>query len=916
MIIERVELENVLSHRRTRIDFGRGIIAIVGPNGAGKTSIIDAITYAMFGSHSRGTRSRKDALIRLGASIARISIEFTANGHRYRLQKVVQRNGATQAHLYQVGDGTTRLLARGVESVKAELRKILGIDPVLADLLLVTRQGEIDEILVNKERRIDIMNTILKLRAIEKAYERLASILRLLRAKRDMLEEQYHREEARLREAEESAREYRKVVEELERLKPLLEEAEREHIQLKDRVNELRRLKQRFDFLNAKKEELERTLKRLEQEYEEARREYEIALNAKEELKELEKLEESLRLVEKALNLANEVSRDRQLLASLRSRLERIKAELEALPEAERAKEEYERLRAVVDELEHDSKRYLQVKSQLEQLEARARLLRERANNRMKNLLDKLRAAVPLDFPREPSKIIEKIESMIYSLDKTIDATRVKLEIIHGQVEAKRSEIRDLEEKLMKLTEAQGKCPLCGRPLSDEHRIELISRMRAQKKRLESELKKLEVQELVLRKELRDLESRKRLLERLARTVQGEAKSIELMLREAGEAEKQKQELQQQYLELFAKYKEHEEARRRLRELEVWMNKYQRLRALADEYKSLEAEVARLEDEIAEREKLLKDVLDKAGLDLEGLEKASKRISDYREYIASVRSEAARLPQAEAKLHKLGAEIDRVRSELESITSELEEIGDIGSTLEHAEARLVELEDKLKELRSQVARLEGMREKLEIMVSKTEHLRSRVSQLRDKLQRYGDAIHALERIRRALGPEGIPKVIRQAVKNILEYHLRDTLLKFNIDFLDVRLGDDYSVVLVTREGEKTMSMLSGGERIALAIAYRLALARVVGERIESMIMDEPTIHLDEEKRRELVEIIKYGLEASGLLQLIVVTHDREIEDAADKVVEVTKAGGTSIVKMRSPGDNAASTRAVRELVAH
>ncbi len=43
MIIERVELENVLSHRRSTISLGRGIIAIVGPNGAGKTSIIDAI---------------------------------------------------------------------------------------------------------------------------------------------------------------------------------------------------------------------------------------------------------------------------------------------------------------------------------------------------------------------------------------------------------------------------------------------------------------------------------------------------------------------------------------------------------------------------------------------------------------------------------------------------------------------------------------------------------------------------------------------------------------------------------------------------------------------------------------------------------------------------------------------------------
>ncbi|ALL01183.1 ATPase involved in DNA repair [Pyrodictium delaneyi] len=916
MIIERVELENVLSHRRTRIDFGRGIIAIVGPNGAGKTSIIDAITYALFGSHSRGTRSRKDALIRLGSSIARISVEFTANGHKYRLQKTIQRNGATQALLYLIDGGTAKLMARGVESVKAELKRIIGIDPLLADLLLVTRQGEIDEILVDRDRRIDVMNTILRLRAIEKAYERLAVIIRMLRRDKENKEELYRTEEARLREAEESAREYERIVKELEKLRPALEKAENEYSRLQEQAIELRRLKQRFDFLRAKREELARELNRLEREYEEARREYEIALNAKEELKELERLEKDLQLIEEAVNLVNEIRREKQHLESFASRMERIKEELRDFPEAERKANEYERLRSLLDELEQDSRQYHQVKSQLEQLEARAKLLRAKAEAETSRLLERLRTSIPLDFPREPHKIIEKLESMLASLERTIDTTRAKLENVHGQVEAKRSEIRDLEDKLMKLTEAQGRCPLCGRPLSDEHRVELISKIRAQKKRLEAELRRLESQETLLRNELRDLESRKRLIERLARDAQGAAKRIELMLREAEDAEQQKQRLQQQYLELFAKYKEYEEAKQRLRELEAWVSKYQKLRARMDEYKSLESETTRLKAEISKREQKLKEILDSIKLSIEELEEASKRISYYREYIAGVKSEAARLPRAEAKLRELEAEIDRVRSELESIDSELEEMGDVDTALEQTEVELREREQELRELRDRVARLEGMREKLEAMAAKTELLRSRVSQLREELKRYQEALQALEKIRRALGPDGVPRIIRQAVRNILEYHLRDTLMKFNIDFLDVRLEDDYSVVLVTREGEKTVSMLSGGERIALAIAYRLALARVVGERIESMIMDEPTIHLDEEKRRELVEIIKYGLEASGLLQLIVVTHDREIEDAADKVIEVTKVDGASIVRIRSPGDETTSIRAEYGLAAH
>ena len=60
------------------------------------------------------------------------------------------------------------------------------------------------------------------------------------------------------------------------------------------------------------------------------------------------------------------------------------------------------------------------------------------------------------------------------------------------------------------------------------------------------------------------------------------------------------------------------------------------------------------------------------------------------------------------------------------------------------------------------------------------------------------------------------------------------------------------------------------------------------------------MHLDEERRRELISIIKQGLEATGLAQLVVVTHERELEEAADKVVEVRRERDESRVIERLP----------------
>ncbi|MFQ6025659.1 MAG: AAA family ATPase, partial [Nitrosopumilaceae archaeon] len=52
-MITSVELGNFLSHSNTKLDFDEGVTVFVGPNGAGKSSIIDAITFALFGRHTR-----------------------------------------------------------------------------------------------------------------------------------------------------------------------------------------------------------------------------------------------------------------------------------------------------------------------------------------------------------------------------------------------------------------------------------------------------------------------------------------------------------------------------------------------------------------------------------------------------------------------------------------------------------------------------------------------------------------------------------------------------------------------------------------------------------------------------------------------------------------------------------------------
>jgi DNA repair exonuclease SbcCD ATPase subunit len=90
--------------------------------------------------------------------------------------------------------------------------------------------------------------------------------------------------------------------------------------------------------------------------------------------------------------------------------------------------------------------------------------------------------------------------------------------------------------------------------------------------------------------------------------------------------------------------------------------------------------------------------------------------------------------------------------------------------------------------------------------------------------------------------------------------------------------------------------LSGGERTALALAYRLALGHVVrsfGElTLSTLILDEPTDGFSPEQVGRMGEL----LDELRLPQVILVSHEAGLASIADHVVRIRKEGGESIIE--------------------
>ena len=89
MIPKHLSLSGFLSYRDpVELDFTSFELACIsGPNGAGKSSILDAITFALFGQ----ARKRDESIINSASEVAEVSFVFEYEGNTYRIQRANPR---------------------------------------------------------------------------------------------------------------------------------------------------------------------------------------------------------------------------------------------------------------------------------------------------------------------------------------------------------------------------------------------------------------------------------------------------------------------------------------------------------------------------------------------------------------------------------------------------------------------------------------------------------------------------------------------------------------------------------------------------------------------------------------------------------------------------------------------------------
>jgi len=198
------------------------------------------------------------------------------------------------------------------------------------------------------------------------------------------------------------------------------------------------------------------------------------------------------------------------------------------------------------------------------------------------------------------------------------------------------------------------------------------------------------------------------------------------------------------------------------------------------------------------------------------------------------------------------------------------------SQLEAAEKELIQL-DRIVSLDVDVGELERQ------LVEATEK-RSRLEQL---LERYKSAKAAetaqkyLLAVRQVFHWDNLSKQICRRLLASLLPEINSNLKELDANFYLELPADSLCFTANLHSGEKVPDFaLSGGQKVVAALAVRMALLQHYSKQFPVLILDEPTVYLDAERRQSLTGLMGHFVRKTSAkgFQLIVITHDQQLAD--------------------------------------
>jgi len=821
---------------------------IAGDNGNGKSTLIDAMTWALWG---RARAKHDDDLIHLGKGEMEVEFDFTVEAQTYRIirkrAKSRRRGGQGKSILeFQIAtDGGYRTLtASSIAQTQQRIISVLHMDYTTFVNSALLLQGRADEFTLKRPvERKQVLADILGLSFYDALEERAKEQAREREIEKTRLESQVTEIEQEISqkagyEAEFKAGQIRlaAVEEAVSKQEARLNSLRREKEALENKRNELTQLEER----------LARAVRDLER-WDDLGKQHQLRLKEYEALiVQRSAIEEGYSRFTQAKSLNSELDRKLRMVSTLNEHKHRL--ELTIAQAGQALIKEHAVAQSQISELESGWQRLPSLQQELQQVQLKLKQLSESEERLSRKKQDNQELSTQINY---------------------LESNRTRLE----------RELKELGEKLdLLLTQEGTKCPLCETELEAEgikvietkytaDRQSKIESLRSN----EAELKRKKTEFLRRESELSQLESR---LTQEKASLQTKAGSL---LQEITRAEEDKNRLS--------------EVRKGLAEIEGHLARRDFALSEQQALKELEDELTRLSYSPREHDEV-RQLLSQ----LEKYEDLKGKLDEAERLVKQERESVARAGEAAQDLRR---SLELGNQQKQSLSAEISRLPQVLNSYAQAENEYRELASRQKQAQEAMGVLKAKLERLEELVIKRQEKGKLLTRAAKEASLYKDLAQAFGKsgIQALLIESALPEIETEA--NEILSRMTDNRMHIKIEpqretragnvmeTLDIKIADEL--------GTRNYEMYSGGEAFRINFAIRIALSKLLARRAGAPL---PTLVIDEgfgtqdttgiEKLKEAINSIQDDFE-----KILVITHIEELRDAFPTRINVIKTGSGS-----------------------
>jgi len=825
---------------------------ICGDNGNGKSSLVDAMTWALWG---RARAKSDDDLIHLGQTEMEVEFDFTVGQQPYRIirkrSKPKRRGGSGRTSLeFQIaaGNGFRPITGDSIAQTQQKIIDILHMDYPTFTNSAFLRQGHADEFTVKRPvERKQVLADILGLSFYDELEEQAKDLAKQQETKKTQLDSSIRDISDELAQKPAYEAEFEKAQSELSRTEKVTKEQE-------SRLNGLRQEKESLENKKAQLTQLEEHIRGTERDlkrWDDQIKQHHSQLKEYEELiAQRAAIEEGYNQFVKTKESCDELEcRFRQLV-----NLERQKSQLDSkIREAGQSLiTDHALAQSRIKELEASSQKLPQLKNELSPLQVELRRLTEEENT--------------LTIKRQAS---QELLTQVHHLE----SSEARLE----------QEIKEIQEKLNLLsTQTEAKCPLCERELEVEGLKLIEAKYTADRHSKSDSLKSNQVNLAYQKTELESLENEVSQLEaRLKQDRTSTQSKASILSQSISEAEEAGNKLN--------------EGRKRLAEIEEHLAKKDFATTEQKALEELERELAKLDYDPQQHEEIRQRLAN-----LQQHEEPKRRLEEADRLINQEKEAVSRAEEAAQELRD-SLKTDNQRRQ--NLGEELNQLPQLVNDLMRAETEyqaLTAQQKQAQEITWQVrAKLQHCSE-LEIKKREQDKLLAQVSR---EERIYGDLAQAFGKrgVQALLIEMALPEIETEADRllgrmtdNRMHVKIetqRQTKKGDLLETLDINISDEL--------GTRNYEMFSGGEAFRINFSIRIALSKLLAKRAGAPL---PTLVIDEgfgtqdsdgiEKLKEAINSIQDDFD-----KILVITHIEEIRDAFPTRIDVIKTAEGSTLEV-------------------